>query len=316
MAEIKKYTVTEPYLDIACGLGEAPFFDASRNELRFVDIVKCKLVCHWESASETPADAKSFALQHTLKLDQGPSSHKEWPLNFSIGITANIEDHDDEFIFGGKSGYGLFNRITGEHHIIKDHWSGEDRKDDGGGKPRAGRNKEERMRSNDGAVDSQGRFFVGTMNDQSLVASFTAEGVLFRLDPDLSLHRVKEEVTIPNGMSWSDDRRTMYVPSDTICHTNAYYWTTTGILPTRHPERSCHTRTMRLLARYPFQKAGCFSLVPSRAEFQMAIAWMKWVSPVSKTQSWVSYARILAAFAHDLQASSGLHATGQGKFFA
>jgi len=77
------------------------------------------------------------------------------------------------------------------------------------------------MRSNDGAVDSQGRFFVGTMNDQSLVASFTDEGVLFRLDPDLSLHRVKEELTIPNGMSWSDDRKTMYVLLDTVCHTNA-----------------------------------------------------------------------------------------------
>lgn len=105
----------------------------------------------------------------------------------------------------------MFNRITGEHRIIKQCWTDEERKDDGGGKPRAGKNKQERMRSNDGAVDVQGRFFVGAMNDPALVGSnFTDEGVLFRLDPDLNLHRVKESVTIPNGISWTLDSKTMY----------------------------------------------------------------------------------------------------------
>ena len=40
-------------------------------------------------------------------------------------------------------------------------WTDEERKEDGGGKPKKGKNLEERMRSNDGAVDSKGRFFVG-----------------------------------------------------------------------------------------------------------------------------------------------------------
>lgn len=44
MAGVKTYTITEPYLDLSCGLGEAPFFEPSRNELRFVDIVQEKLV--------------------------------------------------------------------------------------------------------------------------------------------------------------------------------------------------------------------------------------------------------------------------------
>jgi sugar lactone lactonase YvrE len=35
-------------------------------------------------------------------------------------------------------------------------------------------------------------------------------GVLFRLDNDLSLHRVIEGVTIPNGTSWTLDNKTMY----------------------------------------------------------------------------------------------------------
>lgn len=65
------------------------------------------------------------------------------------------------------------------------------------------------MRFNDGAVDSSGRFWVGAMNDPK-VKEPTDEGVLFRLDPDLNLHRVIENVTIPNGIGWSVDNRTMY----------------------------------------------------------------------------------------------------------
>jgi len=36
-------------------------------------------------------------------------------------------------------------------------------------------------------------------------------GVVFRLDPDLSLHKMIEKVTIPNGISWSKDDKTMYM---------------------------------------------------------------------------------------------------------
>jgi sugar lactone lactonase YvrE len=71
------------------------------------------------------------------------------------------------------------NRETGDVRIIKDMWTDDERKDDGGGKPKVGKNKQERMRSNDGAVDAAGRFFVGTMNDPALVGeNFTDEGRL------------------------------------------------------------------------------------------------------------------------------------------
>jgi sugar lactone lactonase YvrE len=66
-----------------------------------------------------------------------------------------------------------------------------------------------RMRGNDGNVDARGRFWAGAMNDP-LVTPLTAEGVLFRLDPDLSLHRMLEGVTVPNGISWSPDDKIMY----------------------------------------------------------------------------------------------------------
>ena len=82
MANIKKYEVKEPYLSLNCSLGEAPLWEKSRDSLRFVDIVKRKV--------------------HTVNLSEGPSSHKEFDLDFSIATTADIEGNDDEFIFGGK----------------------------------------------------------------------------------------------------------------------------------------------------------------------------------------------------------------------
>ena len=65
------------------------------------------------------------------------------------------------------------------------------------------------MRMNDGACDSQGRYWVGAMNDPEVQAP-SNEGVLFRLDPDMTLHRMLEGVSIPNGMGWSTDDRIFY----------------------------------------------------------------------------------------------------------
>lgn len=87
-------------------------------------------------------------------------------MDISMGCTADIEGNDEEFIFGGKFGYGICNRQTGEYRWIKKVWSDDEVKD---GKP-------DRMRGNDGAVDSQGRYWVGFMNDP-LVAEVVDEGM-------------------------------------------------------------------------------------------------------------------------------------------
>lgn len=65
------------------------------------------------------------------------------------------------------------------------------------------------MRFNDGIVDHEGRYWAGTMNDPKVQAS-KDEGVLFRLDPDMTLHRIIEKVTIPNGIVFSIDEKMMY----------------------------------------------------------------------------------------------------------
>ena len=64
-------------------------------------------------------------------------------------------------------------------------------------------------RMNDGKTDRLGRFWSGTMSESQTHAP-QAVGSLYRLDADLSCHRIIEGVTCSNGLAWSPDSRTMY----------------------------------------------------------------------------------------------------------
>ncbi|KAF2000642.1 SGL-domain-containing protein [Amniculicola lignicola CBS 123094] len=177
---IKKYEITEPWLKLNCSLGEGPFWDETNNTLRFIDIEKMRL--------------------HSVDLNIGASSHRVVKeMDISLGCTADIEGNDEEFIFGGKLGYGICNKQTGEYRWIKKVWDDAEQKD----------NKPHRMRGNDGAVDSHGRYWVGYMNDP-LVAEVIDEGAVWRLDPDGSLHRPLSNIVIPNGTVWNKEDNTMY----------------------------------------------------------------------------------------------------------
>lgn len=59
-------------------------------------------------------------------------------------------------------------------------------------------------RFNDGKVDRLGRFWAGTMTPQG------ASSALYRMDADLSIHRMAADITISNGIGWSLDNKTMY----------------------------------------------------------------------------------------------------------
>ena len=61
-------------------------------------------------------------------------------------------------------------------------------------------------RFNDGKCDPRGRFWAGTM----AVSEAPAAGGLYRLDPDGSVHRMLERVSISNGIVWSLERDLMY----------------------------------------------------------------------------------------------------------
>ena len=116
--------------------------------MRFVDIVKKHI--------------------HTVDLKAGPSSVKTTPLPHSIGVTVDVPytHSNGVFAFGGKYGVGLLDRKTGEYRLLKEYWTEEEK---AVGLP-------DRMRGNDGGVDSKGRFWVGVMNDPAIVPIGTDGG--------------------------------------------------------------------------------------------------------------------------------------------
>jgi sugar lactone lactonase YvrE len=58
------------------------------------------------------------------------------------------------------------------------------------------------VRMNEGGCDGAGRLYCGSMAYDVRPGA----GALYRLDPDLSVHVVLENVTVPNGLVWTRDR--------------------------------------------------------------------------------------------------------------
>src|SRR5215211_3312582 len=64
----------------------------------------------------------------------------------------------------------------------------------------------DRVRMNEGSCDPDGRFYCGSMSRDKRPRA----GALYRLDPDLSVHVVLDNVTISNGLEWSRDGSCAY----------------------------------------------------------------------------------------------------------
>jgi sugar lactone lactonase YvrE len=101
-------------------------------------------------------------------------------------------------VLGVQSGFAFWDWQTKKLEMIND--------------PENGRTD---MRFNDGKVDPQGRFWAGSMNLKPEVGK--AEGSLYRLDPDGSVHKMETGLAISNGLGWSPDRKTMYL-TDSLRH--------------------------------------------------------------------------------------------------
>jgi sugar lactone lactonase YvrE len=63
------------------------------------------------------------------------------------------------------------------------------------------------VRFNDGKVAPDGRFWAGTMDEETLSRPL---GTLYRLDPDGSCHSMVRGLIVSNGLAWSADGRTMF----------------------------------------------------------------------------------------------------------
>lgn len=73
-------------------------------------------------------------------------------------------------------------------------------------------------RLNDGKVDRQGRFWCGSMNRDFA----DANAALYRLDPDLSWHRMDDGFTVSNGIVISLDGRTLYFSDSRVDRSYCY----------------------------------------------------------------------------------------------
>lgn len=140
VGNLDQWVVGEPFLNLHCVLGEGPYFEKTSNSLRFVDIRKKQL--------------------HIVSLDNG-KDYETIQLDESISVTADIEgvDPTQRILVGLKYGLAILDRSRGTYEYIQffEHL------------------KNDRVRSNDGAVDPAGQFWLGTMTDFGM-EPFRAEG--------------------------------------------------------------------------------------------------------------------------------------------
>jgi sugar lactone lactonase YvrE len=88
------------------------------------------------------------------------------------------------------------------------------------------------LRMNDGAVDSHGRFWAGTMQ----LDFEPGAGALYRLDPDGSVHTMLTGVTISNGIGWSPDDTLMYYVDTPTRRIDVFDWDAeAGAIANRRP---------------------------------------------------------------------------------
>lgn len=129
MTGFQEWRVDQPWLDTHCSLGEGPFYDKLNGTVRFVDIKKKRI--------------------HQVPLDKDISNLKTVQLDVAPTVTSNIVGVDprETILIGVKYGIALLNWETGSYTMIQRFPSNE------------------RLRSNDGASDPHGRFWVGTMTD-------------------------------------------------------------------------------------------------------------------------------------------------------
>lgn len=144
-------------------------------------------------------------------VDAAGDDMKTWSMPEPIGACALREKGGA--IVALRSGFFELDFGTGEVNLIKHTHPGE-----------------LRPRFNDGKTDRQGRFIAGTMDfqEQDPVAA------LFRMDHDLSVTKIDQDIICSNGPCFSPDGRTMYFADSFLKKIFAYdYDIETGDLLSR-----------------------------------------------------------------------------------
>jgi sugar lactone lactonase YvrE len=158
---------TECVVDIRAGVGETPIWDETAGVLYWIDCLAPSV--------------------HRFRPSDGTDELVPLPIDSPhVGAIALVEGGG----FLVLSGSGLWHHAAkGERKLL--------------GKPDTDRPQNV---PNDGKCDPQGRFWFGTMHNQSAEES----GRLYCYDTSRGLQAMDEGFSCSNGMGWSPDGRTMY----------------------------------------------------------------------------------------------------------
>ncbi|EPQ60712.1 hypothetical protein GLOTRDRAFT_68587 [Gloeophyllum trabeum ATCC 11539] len=179
MAPVKQMRISDPFLKVGCTLGEGPLYDPSTSTLYFVDIDEKKVLFTDRNADIT-----------VYRLDTNSSQ-------------LSVEQFDESItcLALRKSGGGLACTTATGYAVLEDSQI----------KYLSRPIPQDHLpytRFNDGACDSKGRYFAGTVYSKE----HDVPGRLWRYDPaDRSCVVVDEgPFTDSNGLGWSLDEKTMY----------------------------------------------------------------------------------------------------------
>lgn len=145
----------------------------------------------WDAATESLFWVDSFAreiFRLTTQNSTGSLNIESWSAPCMIGCLAVVDNH--RLIVALQSGFHFFDLDTGELALIND--------------PEAGMPE---TRFNDGKTDRAGNFLAGSMGikirDRALAA-------LYRVNADLEIESLEDDVVVANGPCFSPDGSTLY----------------------------------------------------------------------------------------------------------
>ncbi|OCC24712.1 calcium-binding protein [Croceicoccus estronivorus] len=173
-------------VDCTNQLGEGPVWDVAEQRLYWIDSMKNQI---WRCSADG-------------------SDVRTWELPAAIGSLALRENGGA--LLALETGLHFFDFDSEKLELVAHPEEGQ-----------------ENVRLNDGKVDSLGRFIVGSLDMETVFdppARPDRRGALYRLDTDLSLHRLESGMSVSNGPCWSPDQSTFYFTESTDDTIFAYDW--------------------------------------------------------------------------------------------
>jgi len=190
-------------------LGEGPHWDASRQQLYYVDIL-AKAIHRY-----VPETGEEFK----VVIDEVGEGHD------SVSLVVPIASQPNKFVIGlGRSlrvmewdGVSPKPASLKTLHVVKDNNLG--------------------GRFNDGKCDPSGRLWAGTMGYEPVPGDLDAKkGLLYKLDVTGELTRHVDKIDIANGLAWSPDQKTFYYIDTFTYRVDAFdYDKTSGTISNRRP---------------------------------------------------------------------------------